>query len=122
MYITLDKSCEIKCTLGTIREIEKSFGKGFYEIMKNIDKLTIAEQIRLIYVGVIKGGSSVGENEFAELCDEFLGMGSLQEILETYLYQLQYPGLSDDEIKEKIQKKLSQAKANSPHTSLGESL
>lgn len=110
MYITLDRDYEIKCTLGTIRDIEKKFNKGFYEILRNLDKMTITEQIKLLYVGVAKANSDIREDVFAELCDEYLGMGELQEVLENYLYQLQYPGLTNAEIQEKIQKKLQTAK------------
>lgn len=110
MYIKLDKDREVKCTLGTIRDIEKKFNKGFYEILRGLDKMTVTEQIRLLYVGVGKADPNLSEESFAEICDEYLGMGELQESLENFLYQLQYPGLSNAEIQEKIQKKLQIAK------------
>lgn len=113
MYIKLDKEREVKCTLGTIRDIEKKFNKGFYEILRGLDKMTVTDQIKLLHVGAVKADRDLNEEAFAELCDEYLGMGELQETLENFLYQLQYPGLSNAEIQDRIQKKLQIAKERS---------
>lgn len=119
MYITLDRDYEIKCTLGTIRDIEKRFGKGFYEMMRNIETMTVGDQIKMLYAGVKKSNPDLTELSFSDLCDDYLGVGDLQDILESYLYQLQYPGLNEDEIKSKIQKKITAAKNAESHASLG---
>ena len=45
MIIKLDKEYELKCTLGTIRAIEKRFNKTFIPLMSDLNKLTTTEQI-----------------------------------------------------------------------------
>lgn len=119
MIITLDKDYELKCTLGTIREIEQRFNKGFYTLMRDIEKMSVSDQLKLIYVGIKKAGADISEQNFSDLCDKYMGMGELTELLEKYLLQLQYPGLSTDEIKDRIQKKLQKATELNAANSLG---
>ena len=106
MYIKLNKDYEVKATLGTIRDIEKAFGKTFFDVVNSISKMTIEEQIKLLYVGVRKAHPDINEATFNALCEEYLGIGDLMEYLEKYFYALQYPGLSDEEVQERIEKKL----------------
>ena len=106
MQIKLDKNYEVKATLGTIRDIEKSFGKSFYEVAKSLGGMKVEEQIRLLFLGARKTNPDLNETAFFELCEEYLGIGNLLEYIEKFFYALQYPGLSEDEIKEKIEKKL----------------
>ena len=40
MYIRLDKDYEIKTTLGTIRDIERVFGKSFFEVVNSISGIS----------------------------------------------------------------------------------
>lgn len=106
MHIKLDKDYEVKTTLGTIRDVEKTFGKGFFELAGEITKMTIDEQVKLIYVGVRKANPDLTEEKFISLFEEHLGIGDLMELLEKYMYGLQYPGLSEEEVQDRIQKKL----------------
>lgn len=110
MYIKLDREYEVKCNLGTIREIEKVFAKGFYEIMQGISALTTEQQLKMLFVGVKKATPSINFEGFLSLCEEYLGMGDLMEYLEKYLYALQYPGLSQEEVQQKIEKKLQKSR------------
>lgn len=110
MYIKLDKEYELKCTLGTIREIEKSFGKGFYEIIQNVSALTTDDQLKMLFAGVKKANPSTSYEAFYSLCEEYMGLGDLMEYLEKYLYALQYPGLNDEEVQQKIEKKLQRSR------------
>ncbi len=106
MIIKLDKDYEVKCTLGTIREIERMLGKGFFEILKNIAELTTEQQLKMLYAGVKKLNPDLGYEKFIVLCEDYLGMGDLMDCLEKYVYALQYPGLSEQEVQQKIEKKL----------------
>ncbi|MDR3022291.1 MAG: hypothetical protein LBU60_06445 [Clostridiales bacterium] len=106
MYIKLDREYEIKTTLGTIKEIEKTFGKSFFEVINSLSNMKIEEQIKMLYVGVKKANLDMTENAFAELCDSFVGLGDLMEYLEQYIYALQYPGLTEQEVQDKLEKKL----------------
>ena len=106
MYIKLDKDYEVKATLGTIRDIERAFGKPFFELINDIGKMKTEEQIKLLYVGVRKAHPDMTEENFIALCEDNIGIGDLMEYLEKYFYSLQYPGLSETEVQERIEKKL----------------
>lgn len=111
MYIKLDKEYEVKCTLGTIRAIEKRFNKPFIPLMSDLNKLTSTEQMRILYCGFAKANPDITEERFCELLDDNIGMGEFAEILENYVYQLQYPGKSKEEVEEIVQKKIQKANA-----------
>ena len=49
MIIKLDREYEVKCTLGTIRDIEDSFKKSFVEIVSDIGKLSTREQMKMLF-------------------------------------------------------------------------
>ncbi|MCL2061033.1 MAG: hypothetical protein FWH03_00195 [Firmicutes bacterium] len=106
MFIKLDKDYEVKTTLGTIREIEKAFSKSFYEVVNTVSAMKVEQQIKLLYVGARKADAHLSESAFMDLCEEYLGIGDLMEYLEKFFYALQYPGLSDEEVQDRIQKKL----------------
>ena len=106
MFIKLDREYEIKTTLGTIRDIEKRFGKGFFALVQNMSELNTDDIIKLLFVGAKKAEPQLSEENFIMACDDNIGVGELFEFLEKYLYALQYPGLTDDEVKEKMEKKL----------------
>lgn len=108
MYVKLDRDYEVKTTLGTIKEIEKLFGKSFFEVVNSLSSMRIEYQIKLLFVGVKKADPEVDEKSFIATCEEHLGVGELMEYLEQYFYAMQYPGLSSEEVQEKIQKKLHQ--------------
>lgn len=106
MYIKLDKEYEVKTNLGTIREIERVFGKSFFEVVNSVSSMKVEDQIKLLYVGVRKAHSEITEEMFMTLCENSLGIGNLMEYLEKYFYALQYPGLTEEEVQERIEKKL----------------
>ena len=111
MYIKLDREYEIKCSLGTIKDIESRFGKPFFTLISAFDKLTTTEQIQLLYVGARRADPSLSEKEFVSACEDNLGLGELTDYLEQYVYQLQYPGLSKEEVQQRIEKKLRDNRA-----------
>ncbi|MDR1094568.1 MAG: hypothetical protein LBL66_10525 [Clostridiales bacterium] len=110
MYIKLDREYEVKATLGTIRDIERAFGKGFLELAGGIAKMTLDEQLKLLYVGARKANPGLSEEAFNAACEEHLGLGDLMEYLEKYMYALQYPGLSEEEVRERLEKKLERSR------------
>jgi|AGTN01.1.fsa_nt_gi hypothetical protein len=110
MIINLDKNYDLKCTLGAVKDIEAVFKTPFFTLAATIDKMSTTDQLKLLYVGFKRANPNVSENEFMDLCDEHLGLGDLMEYLETYLYALQYPGLSQEEVKAKIEKKIQRGK------------
>lgn len=111
MNIKLDRDYEVKSTLGTIREIERIFDKSFLDVINGIASMKIEEQIKFIFAGVKKANPDMSESKFIELCEDHLGMGELMEYLEQYIFALQYPGLSEQEVQDKLEKKLKKNKA-----------
>jgi len=110
MYIKLEKEYEVKTTLGTIRDIEKSFGKGFFELAGEIAKMTLDKQLKLLFIGVRRANPDLTEQTFMSICEDHLGIGDLMEYLEKYMLALQYPGLSEEEVHSKLEKKLERNK------------
>ena len=104
MYIRLDKDYEIKTTLGTIRDIERVF-----EVVNSISGMNVEDQLKLLYIGARKANTDLSEENFYVLCENYLGIGDLMECLEKYFYALQYPGLSEQEVQDKIKKKLQKS-------------
>ncbi|MCL2234365.1 MAG: hypothetical protein FWC02_01640 [Firmicutes bacterium] len=106
MYIKLDREYEIKTTLGTIREIEKLFKKSFFEVINSVTNMLLDDQLKMLFAGVKKANPEMTEKTFNDLCDDYLGMGEIMEYLEQYIFALQYPGLTEEEVQEKLEKKL----------------
>ena len=106
MFIKLDREYEIKTTLGTIRDIERVFGKSFFEVIQGIGTMIVEDQIKLLFVGARRANPSLDEAVFIAACEDNLGMGDLTEYLEKFFYAVQYPGLTDKEVQERIGKKL----------------
>ena len=111
MFIRLDRDYEVKCTLGTIKEIESKYNKSFYTVIGALDKMTVTEQLRLLYIGVKRADAGVREQQFFAVCDAYLGVGALTDYLEQFVFALQYPGLSREEVQQKIEKKLAANRA-----------
>ena len=110
MIIKAGKEYEVKCTLGTIKDIESRFNKPFYTLLSEVNKMTATDQIKFLYVGVKKADPQIEEKEFAADCEDNLGMGDLMEYLEQYVLSLQYPGMTKEEVQKKLEKKLEQQK------------
>lgn len=113
MVIRLDKDYQVKCTLGTIRDIENTFKKSFFKLASELDKLTCGEQIRLLYCGVKRADPDTEERAFVAACEDAMGLGELAEYLEQFVYEIQYPGLTREEAQERLGKKLRQTPAAS---------
>lgn len=111
MYIKLDRDYELKCTLGTIRDIESKFGKPFFTLMGDLGQMTTTEQLKLLYVGAKKADPALTEADFITACEDNLGLGELADYLEQYVYELEYPGLTKEEVQDRIEKKLRRSQA-----------
>jgi len=106
MNIKLDKDYEIKTTLGTIREIERLFDMGFLDVLTKVFSMKLEEQLKFVYAGFKKANPNVDEDKFIELCEDNLGMGKLMEVIEEYIFALQFPGMSEEEVHKTMEKKL----------------
>ena len=110
MTIKIDRDYELKCTLGTIKDIEGRFNKTFFTLISGLDKLTTTEQIRLLYVGARRADPRLSESDFISACEDNLGLGMLSDYLEEFIMQLQYPGLTHEEVQQKLEKKLENSR------------
>lgn len=110
MFIKLDRDYEIKCTLGTIRDIENTYNKSFFEVVNDVTKMRTDEQIKLLYIGAKKADNTLTLKDFTDKCEEYIGIGDLMDYLEKFFYSLQYPGLSDEEVQNRIEKKLQKTR------------
>jgi len=106
MIIKLDKEYKLKTTLGTIKQIEETFQKSFFEVVESVGKMKVEEQLKFLFAGIKKANPDIAEKAFIDLCEDHVGMGDLIEYMEKYIYALQYPGLSEAEAQDKIEKKL----------------
>lgn len=106
MKIQLENSYEIKCTLGTIKDIENKYKKSFNEVVGSIDKMSTSEQIQMLFLGAKRNDENIKEQDFITECENTLGAGTLAEIMEEFILQLQYPGQTKDDIQKKILEKL----------------
>lgn len=106
MKIQLENTYEIKCTLGTIKDIENKFKKSFNEIIGSLGTLSTSEQIQMLYLGAKRANNDISENDFVKECEDSLGLGDLSEYIEEFILQLQFPGQSKEEIQKKISARL----------------
>lgn len=118
MVIKLDREYEVKCTLGTIKDIETAFKKPFFTLAAELDKLNTTEQIKLLFAGVKRADPEVQQSQFISQCENCLGLGELTEYLEQFVLQIQYPGEAREEIQQRIEKKLTAAAALKASTGL----
>lgn len=118
MIIKLNRDYEVKCTLGTIKDLEGTFKKPFTALASELAHLTAGEQIKLLYAGVRRADASVREADFTAECEERLGLGELADYLEQFIYEIQYPNLTREEAKEKMEKKLREAQKIKASTGL----
>lgn len=101
-----EKEFEINTKLATTFVIEEKFKKPYLSVLGNINNLTAKDQVEIIACGITDKDE---RNEFKEAIKE-TGIGFLSEKLEEYIDELQYPGLSPEEIEEKKLKKVEQQK------------
>ena len=104
MHIKLDKEYKIKTTFGTIREIETTFGKSFFDILPTVMGMVSNDQLKMIFIGVKKANPDMDEKAFFDLCDEYLRLEHLVEVLEKFLFALQFPGQSIEEVQARFAK------------------
>ena len=106
MFIKLnEKEFEINTKLGTTFTIEERFKKPYLRVLSEIQNLTAKEQIELLNCGINKEE----KNEFKEALKD-VGIGYLTEILEEFIEELQYPGLTEKEREEKKLEKVAKQK------------
>jgi hypothetical protein len=104
-----EREYEFDCRLRTCVKIKSKFGKNYSELINDIEKLDVNDMLNLLYCGLDK--NVVNENEFKDYVLDTCGMGDLYDYVGWFVKQLQYPGLSEEEIEKKLlEKKAKQAR------------
>ena len=103
-----DKTFDFDCRLGTAIKIKSEFNKTYTEIINEIDKLDVNNMINLLYCGLDK--NEVDKTEFRKYILDNCGMADLYDYISWFIKQLQYPGLSEEEIEKKLLEKRQKAK------------
>lgn len=88
------------CKLGTTVKIKTKFGKPFMQVIQGIETLDTLELIKILYCGVDK--EVISYNDFETLVLEEIGLMDLYELVQKFVKKIQYPGLSFEEIDEKM--------------------
>ncbi|HPY88916.1 MAG TPA: hypothetical protein PLG34_13145 [Spirochaetota bacterium] len=99
---------EFNCKLRTCVNIRKRFKETYNELVARIDKMSEEEMLIFLYCGIVD--PTMSESEFVNHgLDGNMGMGDLIDIVVKYAKQLQYPGLTEDEIEKKLLEKKAEA-------------
>lgn len=103
----VDREYDFNCKLGTCIKIKGKFGKNYNQLISEIENLDVNDMINLLYCGLNK--DEVDEKEFREYLIDNCGMGDLYDYVSWFIKQLQYPGLSEEEIEKKLLEKREKA-------------
>ena len=103
-----DREYDFNCKLGTCIKIKGKFGKNYNQLINDIEKLDVNDLINLLYCGLNK--DEVDEKEFRDYLLDNCGMGDLYDYVSWFIKQLQYPGLTEEEIEKKLLEKREKAK------------
>lgn len=95
--------------LGTTIKIKKAFGKSFNNVLSDLDKMDVEDLIKLLYCGINEEEHS--KEDFKNAILENVGLMELYEIVQSFIKQIQYPGLTEEQIDKKIIEKNQQAQA-----------
>lgn len=103
----VDREYDFDCKLRTCIKIKGKFGKNYNQLISEIENLDVNDMINLLYCGLNK--DEVDEKEFKEYLIDNCGMGDLYDYVSWFVKQLQYPGLTEDEIEKKLLEKREKA-------------
>lgn len=94
--------------LGVTIEIKKTFKKSFNQVLSEIENFDIPDLIKLLHCGI----KDIPYEEFEENVLNNIGLMELYELVQSFVKQIQYPGLTEEEIDKKLIEKNAQYQAN----------
>lgn len=103
----VDREYDFNCKLGTCIKIKGKFGKNYNQLINEIETLDVLQLISLLYCGLDK--NEVDEQDFRNYLLDNCGMGDLYDYVMWFIKQLQYPGLTEEEIEKKLLEKKEKA-------------
>lgn len=95
-----DKEFDFNCTLGVTIRIKSTFKKTYNQIISELDKLDTEEMIKLLYCGLTD--AQIKESDFLSYLFENCGMADLTDYVSWFVKQIQYPGMSEEDIEKKL--------------------
>lgn len=98
---------EFNCKLGTTMKIKTKFRKNYNQVIEELDEFDADQLIDLLYCGLNE--SIISHSDFKSHIYENCGMGDLLEFVMKMMKQIQYPGLSEEEIEKKLIEKKQEA-------------
>ncbi len=103
---------EIKTNLNVAFKLQDQFKLPYMKVIEHITTKDagIDEQVKFLYIGYQSGGGTLTEEEFCKRLLESNGINQINDYLEKMILELQYPGMSEEEIEEELKKKIAKIK------------
>lgn len=98
---------DFNCKLGVTVRIKSKFKKTYNQLVEELEKLDATDMVALLYCGL--SPEQITESEFINHCFETVGLGDLTDAIAWFIKQIQYPGLTEDEIEKKLEEKRAMA-------------
>lgn len=93
--------------LGVTIRIKTQFKKTYNQVVESLESMDTVELIDLLYCGLT--ADQISKADFTSLVLENWGMGDLLDHVTDFIKQIQYPGMSNEEIEKKLMEKREQA-------------
>lgn len=107
MFIKIeDEEFEFNTKLGTTFKIEEKFKKSYVRVLSGVENMTATDQIKMLACGL---SGKEEEDRFKKAISE-KGLGELSDVIEEFIDELQYPGLTEKEKEEKKLEKMNKQK------------
>lgn len=98
---------DFNCKLMTCMKIKSKFKKNYLEVIDELEKMDPSQLVDLLYCGLDSG--KVNYDDFKNHLFDNCGMGDMLDYVMWFVNQLQYPGLSEEEIEKKLMEKKAKA-------------
>lgn len=107
-----EHSLEIKNNIRLIFKIQEHFNKPYLKVLENVisNQAQIEDQLKFLFLGYQVGGGSMTETQFIDLIIDNLGISQVVGYIEQAITELQYPGMSEQEIEAELKKKIAKIK------------
>lgn len=107
-----NNTVEVKTNLNVAFKLQEQFKLPYMKVIEHITTkdAMIDEQVKFLFIGYQNGGGTLSEEEFSRHLLESNGINQISDYLEQMILELQYPGMSEEEIEEELKKKIAKIK------------
>lgn len=102
-YTLGQQEFEFNTKLRVTMKIKEEFKKTYSEVAENLEKYDANELARLLYCGIDQ--SVISKQDFTNHILDNLGLAEVYDAVTWFMQQIQYPGLTEDEIEKKLMEK-----------------